>query len=103
MSAAGSGAWLKPGTSGKVAGELVVEDVGADLEQEPGATGVQRICCSLILPEPQNATFSELWHGIFSQAGGYSTAACGLRRAQAGGYEHHRVFDVLRPGAAAGG
>ena len=29
----------------KVAGKLVVEDAGADLEQEVGAVWFQRICC----------------------------------------------------------
>ena len=40
MSAAGSGAWFEAGVlAAEVAGELVVEDVGADLEQEAGAAG----------------------------------------------------------------
>ena len=39
VSAAGSSAWLKPGAAAEVAGELVVEDVGADMEQEAGAAG----------------------------------------------------------------
>ena len=33
----------------EVAGELVVEDAGAALEQEVGAAGVQRICCFLTM------------------------------------------------------
>ena len=33
----------------EVAGELVVEDVAAALEQEAGAAGVQRMCCSLTM------------------------------------------------------
>ena len=33
----------------QVAGELVVGDVGADLEQGAGVAGVQRICCSLTM------------------------------------------------------
>jgi hypothetical protein len=40
VSADGSGAWLKPWVlAAEVPGELAVEDVGADLEQEAGAAG----------------------------------------------------------------
>jgi hypothetical protein len=41
-------AWVNPGVSAvEVVGELVVEDTGADLEQEARAGGVQRICSLL--------------------------------------------------------
>ena len=48
-SATGSGAWSRPVPAAEVAVELVVEDAGADLQQEVGAAEAQRICCFLTM------------------------------------------------------
>jgi hypothetical protein len=45
----GEALWRRRIPAVEVGGQVVVEHPGADLEQQVGATGVQRICCFLTM------------------------------------------------------